>query len=351
MAPAAPPRLSPLAVTMGDPAGIGPDIILASWAQRTTRAVSPFVVFGAPEVLTQRARQLGLIVPIVKITRALEAVDVFAAGLPVMAIDVAESVMAGKPSPVNAGAVIAAIEAAVASVVSGQTSAVVTAPIAKSVLYQSGFEHPGHTEFLGVLAERLVPGRSARPVMMLASDDLRVVPLTIHVPLSAVPAAITRPLIFETVRTTWRSLVDDFGITSPRLAVAGLNPHAGEAGALGREDIEIIAPAIEELRTEGLAVTGPHSADTLFHAAARKTYDAVVCMYHDQALIPIKTLAFDSGVNVTLGLPFVRTSPDHGTAFDIAGSGRANPESFIASLKLAASIAARRAARASAGAL
>jgi 4-hydroxythreonine-4-phosphate dehydrogenase len=219
----------------------------------------------------------------------------------------------------------------------------VTNPIAKSVLYAAGFAHPGHTEFLAALGERHAPGRRFHPVMMLAAPELRIVPLTVHIPLAEVPRAISRGLIFETVRTTWDALRRDFAIAQPRIAVTGLNPHAGEGGAIGAEERQVIAPAILELQSEGLTVTGPHPADTLFHAAARRGYDAVIAMYHDQALIPVKTLAFDTAVNVTLGLPFVRTSPDHGTAFDIAGQGRASPESLIAALKLAHDIAARRA--------
>jgi len=248
----------------------------------------------------------------------------------------------GRPDTSNAAAVIASIEAAVAAVALGEASAVVTNPIAKSVLYAAGFAHPGHTEFLGVLATRHHPGHKYHPVMMLACDALKVVPLTVHIALADVPRAVTRALIFDTVRITWDALRFDFGIDAPRIAVAGLNPHAGESGTIGREDEDVVGPAVRELRRQGLAITGPHPADTLFHAEARKTYDAVLCMYHDQALIPLKTIAFDTGVNITLGLPFVRTSPDHGTAFDIAGSGRARPESLIASLKLAEVMAGRR---------
>jgi 4-hydroxythreonine-4-phosphate dehydrogenase len=222
-------------------------------------------------------------------------------------------------------------------------AALVTNPIAKKTLYAAGFGYPGHTEQLAALAARHTPGQTYRPVMLLAAEELKVVPLTVHVPLASVPMLITEALIRETVLITARALVTDFGVTAPRLAVAGLNPHAGEGGTIGTEDARVIAPAIAALQAEGIRVTGPHSADTLFHAVARRSYDAVVAMYHDQALIPLKTLAFDRGVNVTLGLPFVRTSPDHGTAFNIAGSGKAGPESFIAALRLAAEIAARRA--------
>ena len=239
---------------------------------------------------------------------------------------------------------IGAIDAATAAVMAGAARAVVTNPIAKSVLYAAGFSHPGHTEYLAALAERAHPGARCTPVMMLASDELRVVPLTVHVPVAAVPRLITAALIDATVRTTHAALQSDFAIAAPRIAVAGLNPHAGEHGSIGTEDRDVIAPAVVKLRRDGLDVTGPHSADTLFHAAARTGYDVVIAMYHDQALIPLKTLAFDSGVNVTLGLPFVRTSPDHGTAFDIAGQGKASPESLIAALRLADTLSTRRAA-------
>jgi 4-hydroxythreonine-4-phosphate dehydrogenase len=342
MPPSSQRRLNPLAVTMGDPAGIGPDIICLSWLARADRGLMPFAVYGDPSVLAARARAIGAQVSVQSIESPAEAADVFARALPVVSVPAQTAVAAGQPSPVNAASVITAIEQAVAATHRGDTSAVVTCPIAKSVLYASGFHHPGHTEFLAHLADTLVPGRQHTPVMMLASAELRVVPLTIHIPLASVPAALSRKLIFETVRTTWAALRSDFGIAQPRIAVAGLNPHAGESGTIGREEVELIAPTIESLRAEGLAVSGPHSADTMFHAAARRTYDAAICMYHDQALIPIKTLAFDTGVNVTLGLPFVRTSPDHGTAFDIAGTGRASPESLIASLQMAQDIATRR---------
>jgi 4-hydroxythreonine-4-phosphate dehydrogenase len=243
------------------------------------------------------------------------------------------------------GATIASITHAVELVTQDICSAVVTNPIAKQTLYGAGFTYPGHTEYLSVLAERLVPGRQWPPVMMLAAPMLRVVPVTVHIPLAQVPSALSIDLIVQTASITAAALASDFQIARPRLAVAGLNPHAGEGGTIGREDEEIVRPAIHRLRRDGIDVTGPHSADTLFHAQARKAYDAVIAMYHDQALIPLKTLAFDDGVNVTLGLPFVRTSPDHGTAFDIAGTGRARPDSLIAALRLADEMAAGRRSR------
>jgi 4-hydroxythreonine-4-phosphate dehydrogenase len=341
-----PERALPLGVTMGDPAGIGPEIVLKAYARRADRGLSAFAVYGCPKTLAERARLIGLDVAIIEIAGPSEAPARFGSALPVIPIAVARAVKPGVPLPDNAMGTISAIEQAVRAVVAGEASAVVTAPIAKAVLYAAGFVHPGHTEFLAALAGSLVPGKRHHPVMMLASDLLRVVPVTIHVPVSDVPRALSKRLLYETINITWRSLKSDFGINEPRVAVAGLNPHAGEGGTIGREDIDLIAPAIEELRREGLSVTGPHSADTLFHAAARKTYDAAVCMYHDQALIPIKTLSFDTGVNITLGLPFVRTSPDHGTAFDIAGKGIASPESMIAAIRMAVDLAERRRSRA-----
>lgn len=335
-------RALPLAVTMGDPAGIGPEIVIKAHARRADRGLAPFVVYGCPRTLFDRARLLGIDSPLAEVSSPAEAAQHFASALPVLSIPVARDSKPGQPLTENAMGTISAIEQAVRAVVAGDASAVVTAPIAKSVLYAAGFVHPGHTEFLATLAGTLVPGKRHRPVMMLASDLLRVVPATIHVPLSDVPRALTKRLLYETISITWRSLKSDFGISEPRVAVAALNPHAGEGGTIGREDIDLIAPAIEELRREGLAVSGPHSADTLFHEAARKTYDAAVCMYHDQALIPIKTLSFDTGVNITLGLPFVRTSPDHGTAFDIAAKGIASPESMIAAIRMAHDLAERR---------
>jgi 4-hydroxythreonine-4-phosphate dehydrogenase len=330
---------------MGDPAGIGPEITLRAWLERSDRGLGPFLVFGDRQVFAERARLLGLAVPIADVDSPGEAVELFGSALPVLHSPLPARVTAGAPDAANAAGIVGAIEAATAAVVRGEAAALVTNPIAKHVVKSPDFPFPGHTEFLAALAERHT-GRHFHPVMMLASHELRVVPLTVHCALAEVPKAITRGLIFETARTTYTALKRDFGIGAPRIAIAGLNPHAGEAGTMGREEIETIAPAIADLRAEGLSVTGPHSADTLFHAAARSGYDAVIAMYHDQALIPLKTLDFDAGVNVTLGLPFVRTSPDHGTAFDIAAEGRASAHSFIEALKLASSIAAARAAAA-----
>lgn len=342
-APEAVPHL-PLAVSMGDPAGIGLEISLKAWAARGDERLPPFVLFADPDSVAERARMLGLEVPVAAIGTLADAAQAFKAALPVRPVRVAARPRAGVPDPANAPAVIAAIEEATAAVVRGEALALVTNPIAKHVVAQGDFPYPGHTEFLAALAARHFPGKGFLPVMMLAAPGLRVVPLTVHCALADVPKAITRGLICETVRTTFAALKRDFGVAAPRIAVTGLNPHAGEAGSMGLEEIEVIAPAIAELRAEGLGVTGPHAADTLFTERARATYDAAICMYHDQALIPFKTIAFDEGVNVTLGLPFVRTSPDHGTAFDIAAEGRASGSSFIEALKLAASIAAARAA-------
>jgi len=336
-------RRRPLAVSMGDPAGIGPEITLRAWLERYDRGLEPFVVFGDADALADRARHLGLTVPISRFAGPREAADAFGKSLPVIHQPLPVRPRPGAPDSANAAGIIAAITAATEAVMRGEAAAIVTNPIAKHVVRGADFPFPGHTEFLAALAERRT-GKPLRPVMMLASRELRVVPLTVHCALREVPKAITRPLIFETVRITYAALKRDFGIGAPHIAIAGLNPHAGEEGTMGREEIETIGPAIADLRVEGLSVTGPHSADTLFHAAARRGYDAVIAMYHDQALIPLKTIGFDEGVNITLGLPFVRTSPDHGTAFDIAADGRASATSLIEALRLASSIVASRAA-------
>jgi 4-hydroxythreonine-4-phosphate dehydrogenase len=333
----------PLAVTMGDPAGIGIEITLKAWLERSTQRLHPFAFVADADVVAARIASLGLNIPLAQVDLIAAAASRFATHLPILHSPCAAPVAAGLPDSRNGAATIRAIDWAVAAVVRGEAVAVVTNPIAKHVLHDAGFRHPGHTEYLAHLAGQHYPGRSYTPVMMLAADEptLRVVPLTIHEPLLKVPGLITAALICETARITQRALIGQFGIARPRIAIAGLNPHAGENGSIGIEDRDIIAPAIAVLRAEGLAVTGPHSADTLFHPPARATYDAVICMYHDQALIPIKTLAFDTGVNLTLGLPFVRTSPDHGTAFDIAGRGTASATSLIAALKMAARLGAR----------
>ena len=337
----APAERPPVALTCGDPAGIGPDITLQSWLRRESEGLPAFVLLGDPEHLAKRAREMGVAVPIAVVGDPQEAGAVFKGSLPVLPVPLPCPVEAGRPEPLAAPAVKLSTERAVALAMSGEASAVVTNPIAKSVLYAAGFRHPGHTEFLAELASRYAPG-PWQPVMLLAADELRVVPLTIHVPLSTVPSSITRELIVATARILNRALIEDFGVPAPRIAVAGLNPHAGESGTMGSEDRDVIAPAIAALAAEGIAIAGPFSADTMFHAAARASYDAAIAMYHDQALIPLKTLAFDRGVNVTLGLPFVRTSPDHGTAFDIAGSGKASASSLVAAMQMAARMGERR---------
>ena len=327
----------PLALTLGEPAGIGPDITLAAWRRRSELALPPFYVLGDAQFLAQRAQQLGLAVPI-EVVAPAAAGEAFATALPVVDVGVAVTAAPGRPDLSSARAAIAAIRAAVADAVAGRAAAVVTNPVAKTVLYRSGFAEPGHTEYLATLVREFT-GVSRRPVMMLWSPQLAVVPVTIHLPLRQVIDALSTDLVVETGRVVAHDLATRFAIPRPRLAIAGLNPHAGEDGALGEEDRTIVAPAVARLLAEGIDARGPLPADSLFHAAARASYDAALCMYHDQALIPIKTLAFDHAVNVTLGLPVVRTSPDHGTAFDIAGTGRADPSSLIAALKLAARLA------------
>jgi len=334
--------LPAIAVTLGDPNGIGPDITLASWLGRKPRALHPFAVYGDPEVLEHRARALGLDVPVETVTHIRAAAQRFPTALPVVApTSTAQNRLLSADGD---AAIVAALEQATMAALDGAALALVTNPIAKKSLRSIPLEYPGHTAFLGQLAARYVGKATIRPVMMLVAAELKVVPVTVHIPISAVPHTLTRALIAETVRITAGALRQDFGIRHPRIAVAGLNPHAGEGGLIGTEERDIIAPAIAQLAGAGLAVTGPHSADSLFHADARHTYDAAIAMYHDQALIPLKTLAFDRGVNVTLGLPFVRTSPDHGTAFALAGTGKARPDSFLAALQLAAELGTRRAA-------
>jgi 4-hydroxythreonine-4-phosphate dehydrogenase len=324
----------PLALTLGEPAGIGPDITFAAWHQRAELALPPFYLLADPEFVERRARLLGLRVP-VSLVEPEGATSAFATTLPVVALDEKVTARPGDPDASSAPAAIASIRRAVADVFAGRAHAVVTNPVAKAVLYRTGFAEPGHTEYLARLAQEHT-GRAAHPVMMLWSPELAVVPVTIHLPVRDVPGRLTTALIVDTGRIVARDLAERFGIAQPRLALAGLNPHAGEDGTIGGEDRAVVAPAVAQLRAEGIDARGPLPADTMFHDAARRTYDAALAMYHDQALIPIKTLAFDHAVNVTLGLPFVRTSPDHGTAFDIAGTGKANPASLIAALKLAA---------------
>jgi 4-hydroxythreonine-4-phosphate dehydrogenase len=320
----------PLAMTMGDPAGIGPELALAAWRESTPSA--PFFVLAAPAVLSAAARRVGFEAPIIETDPASAAAH-FAKGVPVVPLAHAVEAEPGFPSPANAAAIIESIARAVEAIREGQARAVVTNPIAKAMLYEAGFRFPGHTEYLGELAKAW--GAPAFPVMMIWSNVLAVVPVTIHIPLAEAPGALSVELIVKTARVVDRDMRARFGLARPRLAFAGLNPHAGEGGAIGREEIAIIAPAIKALRAEGIDAVGPLPADTMFHPKARARHDVALTMYHDQGLIPAKALAFDEGVNVTLGLPFVRTSPDHGTAFDIAGKGLANPASLIAAVRLA----------------
>ena len=333
----------PLALTMGEPAGIGGEIALMAWTRRS-EGLRPFFVLDDPDRLVALAQRIGLDIPIAAIAQAEAAPGTFAKALPVLPISLAKTATPGTLDPANAAAVLEAIRRAVSLVRDGRAAAVVTNPIHKHVLYEAGFQHPGHTEFLAELAAE--NGRVPTPVMMLACPQLRVVPVTIHLPIRRAVAELTSEMIVETGAILARDLAHRFGKAKPRIAVAGLNPHAGEGGALGKEDDEIVRPAIEALRKLGIDATGPWAPDSMFHADARAGYDAALCMYHDQALIPIKTLDFHGGVNVTLGLPFIRTSPDHGTALDIAGSGRANPASLIAALKLASAMAESSAASA-----
>jgi len=329
--------VQPLALTLGEPAGIGPDLALDVWRRRAELNVPPFYLVGTVDFLRRRAARLGLDIPITAVTPR-SAAAAFAGALPVVAIDAAVSAEPGRPDRSSAPAAVASIRRAVADVMAGEAAAVVTNPVAKNVLYHWGFAEPGHTEFLAKLVQEST-GRTLRPVMLLWSPVLAVVPVTIHLPLKEIFNQLTTGLVIETGRIVARDLAARFGLNRPRLAIAGLNPHAGEEGTLGEEDGSIVAPAVARLIADGIDARGPLSADSLFHAQARATYDAVLCMYHDQALIPIKTLAFDHAVNVTLGLPFVRTSPDHGTAFDIAGTGRADLKSLVAALRLAARLA------------
>ena len=328
----------PLALTMGEPAGIGGEIALKAWLDRC-RGVPPFYAIDDPGRLATLARQLAWPVPVRAIDTPAQAADSFDEALPVLPIGLTVRAEPGRPDPGDAAAILGSIERAVCDVCSGRAAALVTNPIHKDSLYRAGFRHPGHTEYLAELA-----GTGETPIMMLACPELRVVPVTIHVPLRQAVETLSTAAIIEAGRITAAALRRDFGLATPILAVAGLNPHAGEAGSLGREEIEIIGPAIAELQRTGIDARGPLPPDTMFHVEARRSYDAALCMYHDQALIPIKTIDFHGGVNVTLGLPFVRTSPDHGTAFAIAGQGTARPDSLIAALRLAGEMAARRTA-------
>ncbi|MDO8900875.1 MAG: 4-hydroxythreonine-4-phosphate dehydrogenase PdxA [Phenylobacterium sp.] len=329
----------PLAVSLGDPSGIGPEIVFKAWSALRHTGPHFLVVGDLGQVAAASSGTTGLVRPI---STAEDAARTFPHAVPVIDIPLLEPVVAGAPSPRAAKAVIAWIETAVGLALSGAVGGVVTAPIAKESLYGAGFSFPGHTEFLGelTLAHRFDGARG--PVMMLAAPGLRVSLVTVHMPLAEVPASLSVEKIVNAGLVTAQALRRDFGIESPRLAVAALNPHAGEGGTIGREEIQIVGPAVRSLRDLGVNAVGPSPADSLFHEAARAKSDAVLCLYHDQALIPLKMLDFWGGVNVTLGLPIVRTSPDHGTAFDIAGRGQARPDSMIAAIRLAKEIADRR---------
>lgn len=327
----------PLALTMGEPAGVGPDITLGAWRQRGAFDLPPFFCLADPDILRGRADLLGLEIPVVELDAA-DAAEAFNDALPVVPLSGKAWGTPARPSAKDVPLVIESIERAVGAVRGGIAAAVVTNPINKHVLKSQGFAYPGHTEFIADLARGL-NGKTPTPVMMLAGPELKTVPITIHIPLLEVPAAVTAALIVEKGEIVAHDLRTRFGIPNPRLAVAGLNPHAGEGGMIGDEDELVVRPAVEALQGLGIEAIGPLPADTLFHADARAKYDVALCMYHDQALIPAKTLAFDEAVNVTLGLPFIRTSPDHGTAFDIAGTGRAKPSSLVAALRLARQMA------------
>jgi 4-hydroxythreonine-4-phosphate dehydrogenase len=325
---------TPLAIAMGDPAGIGPEITAKAWAARALHSLAPFFAVGDP-----RAVEKVWDGPIARISDPAEALAAFADALPVITVGDNAGIVPGSPDVESARCALQSLELAAGLTRSGAAGALVTGPVSKAQLYRIGFNYPGQTEFV---AERCGVA-SENTVMMLAGPTLRVVPITVHVALADVPALVTQELIVAKARVTARGLHRNFGIEKPRLAFAGLNPHAGESGAIGREEIDILAPAIEQLRAEGIDAVGPFAADTMFHARARAGYDAALCLYHDQALIPIKTLHFDDGVNTTLGLPIVRTSPDHGTAFGIAGRDEANPGAMIAAIRMAAAQAERRA--------
>lgn len=330
-------RLPPLAITMGEPAGIGGELVLKAWLARNRYRLLCFFAIDDPRRLAETAQRLGITIPLRAVAEAEDAASVFPHALPILPQPLVEPVQPGRPNPANGGAVIASIRRAVELALAGRAGAVVTSPIHKKSLYDAGFRYPGHTEFLASLVEG-----APVPVMMLAVPGLRVVPVTIHMPLKKALATLDSATIVYCGKVTAAALQRDFQIAEPILAVAGLNPHAGEAGELGREEIEIITPAVAELNAAGVKILGPLSADTLFHPRARARYDAVLCMYHDQALIPLKTIDFEHGVNITLGLPFVRTSPDHGTAFDIAGKGVASTTSLTAAIELAGEIGKRR---------
>jgi len=322
-----------LALTMGDPAGIGPEITLKAWSQLKSQNEFSFVLLGCPDTLLNTAKMLELDIPVQAVDDISQCPKVFTSALPVLPIPCTEAVECGHSTPAHAQAIIQSIEESVALARSGEVNGVVTNPINKASLKKAKFQHPGHTEFLSALSG------GDTPVMMLAGGGLKTIPLTRHIPLKDVASALNTEDLIETTKITHHALRKFFGISEPRIAISGLNPHAGEEGVLGMEDIQIIKPAIEALRTANINVRGPLPADTMFHKAARAQYDVAICMYHDQALIPVKMIGFETGVNITLGLDFIRTSPDHGTALDIAPQYCANPDSLISALKTAARMA------------
>ncbi|CAN5532193.1 4-hydroxythreonine-4-phosphate dehydrogenase PdxA [soil metagenome] len=325
----------PLGLTLGEPAGVGPDLTTLAWMSLRDNSQNAFFVIGDFTCLAQRISHLKLPVPLKRIARAGEAPSVFRDALPVLDMPMTVRSVAGRPSSGTASSVVEWIDCGARLAMAGEASALVTNPIQKETLYAAGFSHQGHTDYLAHLA-----GGDAEPVMMLIAGGLRTVPVTVHIPLARVAAELTGDLILRQARVTARELTQRFGIARPRLTLTGLNPHAGEGGAMGKEEELIIAPAVAQLRAEGFDVSGPISADTAFHEEARRGYDAILCMYHDQALIPVKTLDFHGGVNCTLGLPFIRTSPDHGTALGLAGTGKANPRSLMAAIATAVKMAA-----------
>ncbi len=330
----------PLALTMGEPAGIAGDLTLMAWLQRGSQALPPAVVLDDPQRLRALAERLHLDVPVEEVDSPQKAVTVWPRALPVLPIRLSAPPVSGEPDGANAEAVVASIEAGVRLCGDGTCCGLVTNPIHKHVMYGRGFRYPGHTELLGALLG------SSDPIMMLTGEDLapplRVVPMTVHIPLAEVPGRISQKLIKTHGRDVNRALKRDFGLESPRLALAGLNPHAGEAGKLGKEETEIMGPAAEALRAEDIDIAGPLAADSLFHADRRGSFDAILCGFHDQALLPLKTLAFERGVNITLNLPIVRTSPDHGAALSLAGTGSGDPASLIAAMREAGRLAANR---------
>ncbi|MDB5447218.1 MAG: pdxA [Phenylobacterium sp.] len=334
-------KTGPLALTLGDPAGVGPEITVKAW-QALRGSGPPFLAVGDFQALASASAAGSSILR--RITAPKEALQVFPEALPVLDLPLRAPVIAGQPSAAAAPAIIQWIETAVGLALRGDVAGVVTAPIAKAPLYEAGFKFPGHTEFLGELTAAARWDGARGPIMMLTAQDLRVTLVTVHAALARVPSLLSVEAIVNAGLVTAQALRRDFGVAAPHVAVAGLNPHAGESGSLGREEVEIVEPAVRALRDLGVDASGPYPADSLFPETMRRRYDAAVCLYHDQALIPVKMLDFWGGVNVTLGLPIVRTSPDHGTAFDIAGRGVARPDSLVAAIRLAHEIAVRRAA-------